>query len=104
MAWYHFEVSSELDSKISKYINANGLSKSQGARNLLELGLYNIEMNKKLELNSELLSKLYSKSVYTIDLIEKLYSDLEITNNSNPKDNKVLQEFKINRYKDKFDD
>ena len=50
------------------------------------------------------MSKIYSKTIYTIDLVEKLYSDLEISNNSNPKDNKVLQEFKMNRYKDKFDD
>ena len=47
---------------------------------------------------------MYSKDLYIIDLLEKLYSDLEITNNSNPKENKVLQEFKMNRYKDHFND
>ena len=82
----------------------NGYKYSEGIRNLIELGLYNLEMNKKLELNSELLSKTYSKTIYIIDLVEKFYSDLEITNNSNSKDNKVLQEFKMNRFKDQYDE
>ena len=104
MADFHVQITNELNNRINQYYQSNGLTKSQGIRNLLELGLYNLELNKKNELNNALLSKIYSKSIYTIDLIEKLYSDLEISNNSNPKDNKVLQEFKINRYKDKFDD
>ena len=104
MADFHVQITNELNARINQYYQSNGLTKSQGIRNLLELGLYNLELNKKNELNNALLSKIYSKSIYTIDLIEKLYSDLEISNNSNPKDNKVLQEFKINRYKDKFDD
>lgn len=104
MADFHVQIANELNDRINQYYQSNGLTKSQGIRNLLELGLYNLELNKKNELNNALLSKIYSKSIYTIDLIEKLYSDLEISNNSNPKDNKVLQEFKINRYKDKFDD
>ena len=104
MADPHISLSNEIDSKVRNYCKANGLKYSQGIRNLIELGLYNLEMNRQIELNSSLLSKLYSKSIYTIDLIEKLYSDLEITNNSNPKDNKVLQEFKNSRYRDKFDD
>ena len=104
MADPHISLSSEVDSKVRNYCKANGLNYSQGIRNLIELGLYNLETNRQIELNSSLLSKLYSKSIYTVDLIEKLYSDLEITNNSNPKDNKVLQEFKNSRYRDKFDD
>ena len=104
MADPHISLSSEVDSKVRNYCKANGLNYSQGIRNLIELGLYNLEMNRQIELNSSLLSKLYSKSIYTVDLIEKLYSDLEITNNSNPKDNKVLQDFKNSRYRDKFDD
>ena len=104
MIEYHVKVKSDLDSKITRYREAHGFNKSDGARHLIELGLYNLEMNQKLELNSELLSKIYSKELYIIDLLEKLYSDLEITNDSNPKENKILQEFKINRYKDKFND
>src|SRR5574344_139330 len=98
MADPHISLSSDVDSKVRNYCKLNGYKYSEGIRNLIELGLYNLEMNKKLELNSELLSKTYSKSIYIIDLVEKLYSDLEITNNSNPKDNKALQEFKMNKY------
>src|SRR5574344_244981 len=104
MADPHISLTSEVDSKVRNYCKVNGYKYSEGIRNLIELGLYNLEINKKLELNSELLSKTYSKTIYIIDLVEKFYSDLEITNNSNPKDNKVLQEFKMNRFKDKFDD
>ena len=104
MIYTHITLSEEIDSQVRDYCSSHNLKYSQAIRNLVELGLYNLELNKKNELNNALLSKIYSKSIYTIDLIEKLYSDLEISNNSNPKDNKVLQEFKINRYKDKFDD
>lgn len=104
MADPHISLTNDIDLKVRNYCKLNGYKYSEGIRKLIELGLYNLEMNKKLELNSELLSKTYSKSIYIIDLIEKLYSDLEITNNSNPRDNKVLQEFKTNRFKDKFND
>ena len=104
MADFHVQITNELNDRINHYYQSNGLKYSQGIRNLIELGLYNLETNRQIELNSSLLSKLYSKSIYTIDLIEKMYSDLEITNNSNPKNNKVLQDFKSKRYKDKFDD
>ena len=104
MIEYHFKASADLDSKITKFRKPNGMNKSDAVRHLIELALYNSEMEKKLDLNSEFLSKMYSKDLYIIDLLEKLYSDLEITNNSNPKDNKVLQEFKMNRYKDHFND
>ena len=104
MADFHVQITKELNDRIKQYYLSNGLTKSQGIRSLIELGLYNSELNKNNEFNNALLSKIYSKTIYTIDLVEKLYSDLEISNNSNPKDNKVLQEFKMNRYKDRFDD
>lgn len=104
MVEYHFQVGTELDTKVSKYRNAYGFNKSDGARHLLELGVRSSEIEREKELLLEMNSKMFAKLVYLIDLVEKLYSDLEITNDSNPKDNKVLQDFKLNRYKDKYND
>ena len=63
----------------------------------------NVKMTKEEPVKAKESARITSLNVGS-DLVEKLYSDLEISNNSNPKDNKVLQEFKMNRYKDKFDD
>ena len=41
---------------------------------------------------------------YTRDLLEQLYSNLEIETETNPKNNKSLQKFKNKYIKDKFND
>ena len=43
-------------------------------------------------------------SSYTRDLLEQLYSNLEIETETNPKNNKSLQKFKNKYIKDKFND
>ena len=104
MIYTHITLSEEIDSQVRDYCSSHNLKYSQAIRNLVELGLNSFEANNQIVLNNTLLSKILSKSIYTIELIEKMYSDLEITNNSNPKNNKVLQDFKSKRYKDTFDD
>ena len=100
----HIKISSEIDNKLRNYCKINGYNLSQGINNLIEFGLKKIDYTKQLDSNTKYLSKIYSKNVYIIELIEKMYSDLEIDNNTNPKDNKSLQEFKISKLRDKFDE
>ena len=40
MADFHVQITNELNDRINQYYQSNGLTKSQGIRNLLELGLY----------------------------------------------------------------
>ena len=47
MIEYHFKASGDLDSKITKFRKTNGMNKSDAVRHLIELALYNSEMEKK---------------------------------------------------------
>ena len=49
MADPHISLSNEIDSKVRNYCKANGLKYSQGIRNLIELGLYNLEKTNRVE-------------------------------------------------------
>ena len=104
MSKIHIVLTNENEIKLRNYCKANDYNLSQGINSLIEVGLDNLEYKIQSTNNYNLLSKIYSKNIYIIDLLEKLYSDLEIDNNTNPKDNKSLQEFKINKMRDKFDD
>ena len=102
MSELHIKLSSEVDNKLRKYCNTNKFNFSEGISNLIEIGLDNIDCRKQIDFTISMLSKIYSKNAYIVDLIEKLYSDLEIDNNTNPKDNKCLQDFKISKLRDNF--
>ena len=45
MADFHVQITKELNDRIKQYYLSNGLTKSQGIRNLIELGLYNSELH-----------------------------------------------------------
>ena len=62
------------------------------------------DTNKKLDLNNSLLENIFSKQIYIRDFLEQFYSDMEIEKLSNPKNNKALQKYKLEKYKDKFND
>lgn len=98
----HISLTKELDDKIRTYCSDNDLKYSQGVRKLIEQGLNNIDTNKKLDLNNSLMEKIYSRQIYIRDLVEQLYTDLEIEQVLNPNHNKALQKFKSERYKDKY--
>lgn len=59
---------------------------------LLEKGMDNLKINENITYNNLMLEKVYSREGYTIDLIEELYKNLDMTN--------ALNNFKKNRFKD----
>lgn len=59
---------------------------------LLEKGMDNLKTNENITYNNLMLEKVYSREGYTIDLIEELYKNLDMTN--------ALNNFKKNRFKD----
>ena len=59
---------------------------------LLEKGMDSLKINENITYNNLMLEKVYSREGYTIDLIEELYKNLDMTN--------ALNNFKKNRFKD----
>lgn len=100
----HISLTDEIDQKIRQYCKNNNLNYSQGIRYLIELGLDTKDTNKKIDLNNSLLENIFSKQIYIRDLLEQFYSDMEIETSTNPKNNRALQKFKLEKYKDKFND
>ncbi len=100
----HISLTDELDKRIRDYCSANDLKYSQAVRKLIEQGLNNIDTNKKIDLNNSLMEKIYSRQIYIKDLLEQFYTDMEIEKVLNPNNNKALQKFKSERYKDKYND
>ena len=92
----HISISEDLKSRLDIYCKENNFQCfSHGVIDLLEKELDHI-------LNS--VDRLNSRSSYTRDLLEQLYSNLEIETETNPKNNKSLQKFKNKYIKDKFND
>lgn len=100
----HISIPNELDAKVKEYCELNNLKYSKGVAELLILGLSNLDINKMLVSNNQLLNKIYSRQVYIRDLIEQFYSDMEIEKLTIPNKNEALQSFRINRNKDKYND
>lgn len=100
----HITIPDEVDEIIRKYIETNHIKYSQGVVQLIMQAIDNIEIKKKLDLNNSLLDKIYSRSLYIKELIEQFYSDMEIEKLTNPKSNKALQKFMLDKYKDKMND
>lgn len=100
----HISLTDEIDQKVREYCKNDNLNYSQGIRKLIETGLNTKDTNKKLDLNNSLLENIFSKQIYIRDLVEQFYSDMEIEKSTNPKNNKALQKFKLDKYKDKFND
>ena len=100
----HISLTDEIDQKVRKYCKNNNLNYSQGIRKLIETGLDTKDTNKKLDLNNSLLENIFSKQIYIRDFLEQFYSDMEIEKLSNPKNNKALQKYKLEKYRDEFND
>lgn len=100
----HFKISDELFSRIDEYRSKHNYNKTQAYLTLIELGLN--KTDEKIIFNNIIstLDKLNSRNNYVRSLLEQLYSDLEIENNTNPNKNKSLQEFKQKQFKDMFND
>jgi len=71
---------------------------------LMECGIKYLSKENNTEININLLNKILSKTIYTRDLLEQLYSDLEIDNHTNPNNNKSLNQFKSKKNKDYFNE
>lgn len=100
----HITIPEEVDEIIRKYVETNHIKYSQGVVQLIMQAIDNIEIKKKLDLNNSLLDKIYSRGLYTKELIEQFYSDMEIEKLTNPKNNKALQKFMLDKYKDEMND
>lgn len=100
----HITISEELDEKIRSYGIENNLKIAPSIRELLNKGLDNVSVNKKFDQINTMTEKMLSRQLYIRDLIEQFYTDMEIEKHLNPKNNKALQSFKTERYKDKYND
>lgn len=98
----HISISDEIDNIIKKYCNKYDIKYSQAVAKLVELGDSNVELNKAIRINNDLMDRLYSKMCYTKSLLEQFYSDMEIDELTNPNKNIALKEFrnKQNRFED----
>ena len=104
MTGQHIYLDKESKDKVSQFACNNNLNFSKAVRYLITKGLSSINEELLLSKQKDLLEKIYSKQVYLRDLLEQLYSDMEIDKLSNPKDNKALQKFKSNKDKVKYDE
>ena len=101
----HISISEELKNRLDTYCEENNFQCfSHGVIDLLEKGLSQNKIDKVLDHLSNSIDRLNSKTSYTKDLIEQLYSNLEIETETNPKNNKSLQKFKNKYIKDIFND
>lgn len=100
----HITIPMDLDQRIREYSEKNSLFISESVRKLIECGLDNIDVYKQFEIHNSLMNKLFSRQLYIRDLLEQFYTDMEIEKLLNPKNNKALQQFKLEKQKDKFND
>ncbi len=66
----------------------------------IEMGENYDEMRK----NIELLERIFSLLIYLKDMIQQMYSDMDLEGGTNPKKNKALKKFNDKRYKDDFNE
>lgn len=79
----------------NKVIELNGGNKKNYSKTIvyiLEKGIDNLSLNENVSFNNTMLEKVYLRGGYTIDLIEQLFKELDMS--------KALDDFKKNRYKD----
>lgn len=82
---------------LDKYQEQNNISCSQAIRDLILIGINNINLNEKIKEFKQQEEKLLNVNYLQLDLIKQLYSDLEIQNITNPNKNNALQKFFKNR-------
>ena len=98
----HITISEEANKIVEKY--QTGKKFSDAVERLIFLGEFNDELGSLIERNTKLVERLMFKVSYVSDLLDQFYTDMEIENLLNPKNNKALQKFKTNRDKLKYDD
>lgn len=98
----HITISEEAHNIVEKYKVGNKYS--DAVDYLIKLGEFNDNIGSMIDRNNKLVERLLIKVSYVSDLLEQFYSDMEIENLLNPKNNKALQKFKTNRDKLKFDE
>jgi len=101
----HISISEELDNKIKSYQNDNKIKYySDAVSEIILKGFELTNYSKQLDNILVLLERLNSKNGYIKNLLEQLYSNLEIETTTNPKNNKSLQNFKNKYLKDNYND
>lgn len=86
----HITIDDNLELRVKDYCKINKINFSKGVSELIELGFNNINILESINNIINNLNKLNSKTGYTKDLIEQLYSDLEIETITNPKNKNFL--------------
>ncbi len=88
----HIIISDQLDNEIWKINGPNKKTYSRTVSYLIERGLDNLVLNENISFNNSMLEKIYSRDGYSIDLIEQLFRELDMSDK--------LENFKKNRFKD----
>ena len=88
----HIIISDQLDNEIWKINGPNKKTYSRTVSYLIEKGLDNLVLNENISFNNSMLEKIYSRDGYSIDLIEQLFRELDMSDK--------LENFKKNRFKD----
>ena len=88
----HIIISEQLDNEIWKINGPNKKTYSRTVSYLIEKGLDNLLLNENISFNNSMLEKIYMRDGYSIDLIEQLFKELDMSDK--------LENFKKNRYKD----
>ncbi len=100
----HISISLEVECMITEYANKCNITFSEAVSQLVVLGSNNIEVSKAIQKNNAILDKLYSKSYYSTQLLEQLYSDMDFYEITNPNESKGLNKFKKKFSKYSYDD
>ena len=90
------------------YINHRALSDksnfSSASRILLQERIDMGEKYDEMRRNVELLERIFSLLVYLKDMVQQMYSDMDLEGGTNPKKNKALKKFNDKRYRDDFNE
>lgn len=90
------------------YVNKRALidhsNFSSASRILLQERIDMGEKYDEMKKNIALLEKTFSLLVFVKEMIEQMYSDMDLEGGTNPKKCKALKKFNNNRYKDVFNE
>lgn len=65
----HISIPFDIDSQIQEYSGLRKINYSEAVCQLVTLGLNNMDLTKAIQKNNALMDKIYSKSVYSTDLL-----------------------------------
>lgn len=104
MANPYIRMSDDLKKRIDEYCCVNNINKSEGMRRLIELGLFNNDLNNQVNMTNKLMNRIFLRQSYIKDFLEQFYCDMEIDELKKVTNNKALKEFKSRYSKDLFND